>query len=71
MDPMTHLTPVDFNFDNHELVRLAAVLSACSPDLDLLTMYYNECDAHRLLYSRLSPEQRAIHRQLTDAGILQ
>jgi hypothetical protein len=64
------LTPVDFDFDNHELTRLAAVLSACSDDMDLLTLYYNECDAHRLLYSSLDAEQRAIHQQLTDAGIL-
>jgi hypothetical protein len=64
------LTPVEFDFDSHELARLAAVLSACPDDLDLITMHQNECDARRLLYSSLSPEQRAIHQQLTDAGIL-
>jgi hypothetical protein len=67
---MPDLTPVTFDFDSHELARLAAVLSACSHDLDLLTMHQNECDARRLLYTNLSPEQRAIHQQLTDAGIL-
>jgi hypothetical protein len=70
MAAMTHLTPVTFDFDSHELTRLAAVLAACSDDLDLLTMYQDECDARRMLYSSLNAEQRAIHQQLTDAGIL-
>lgn len=64
------LTPVTFDFDSHELARLAAVLAACSDDIDLVTLYYNECDALRLLYSSLDAEQRAVHQQLTDAGIL-
>lgn len=65
-----NLTPVAFDLSGHETTRVAAVLAACSDDLDLLTMYYDEADARRLLYSSLSPEQRAIHQQLTDAGIL-
>lgn len=67
---MPDLTPVTFDFDSHELARLATVLSACSHDLDLLTMHQDECDARRLLYSGLDAEQRAVHQQLTDASIL-
>jgi hypothetical protein len=67
---MSDLTPVTFDFSNHELARLAAVLAACSDDRDLITMHQNECDARRMLYSSLDAEQRRIHQQLTDAGIL-
>lgn len=67
---MTHLTPVTFNLYTHELTRLSAVLTACTADLDLLTLHANECDAHKRLYSNLNPEQRCIHQQLTEAGIL-
>lgn len=64
------LTPMEFDLTSHELTRLSAVLAACAADLDLLTMHANECDARRLLYSGLDPEQRRIHQQLTEAGIL-
>jgi hypothetical protein len=64
----TDLTEFNVDFDDHELTRLSAVLTAC--DLDLLTMYHAEVDARRLLYGSLSPEQRAIHQQLSEAGIL-
>jgi hypothetical protein len=67
---MADLTDFNIDFDTHELTRLAAVLSACAADLDLLTMHANECDARRLLYSGLDAEQRRIHQQLTEAGIL-
>jgi hypothetical protein len=67
---MSDLTPVTFDLSGHETARVAAVLAACSDDLDLLTMHQDECDARRLLYSSLNAEQRAVHQQLTDAGIL-
>ena len=65
-----NLTPMSFDFDGHELTRLSAVLTACGDNLNLVTLHAAECDARRLLYSSLSPEQRAIHKQLTEAGIL-
>lgn len=54
---MSDSTPVTFDLENHELTRLSAVLTA-------------ECDARRLLYSSLDANQRRIHQQLTEAGIL-
>jgi len=68
---MNELTPVIFDLSGHETARVSAVLAACSDDMDLLTMYHAEVDARRMLYSSLDAEQRAIHRQLTQAGILQ
>lgn len=67
---MNELTDIAFDLTGHETARVAAILAACADDLDLLTMYHAECDARRLLYTSLSPEQRAVHQQLTDAGIL-
>lgn len=64
------LTPMEFDLTDHELTRLSAVLNACATNLNLVTMHAAECDARRLLYSSLNPEQRAIHQQLTEAGIL-
>lgn len=66
---MSELTEMTFTFDDHELTRVATVLSACD-DLDLVSMHASECDARRLLYSSLDPGQRVIYRQLTEAGIL-
>jgi len=68
---MTHLTEITFDLTGNETARVAAVLAASPDNMDLLTMYYDECDARRMLYSSLNPEQRAIHQQLTNAGILQ
>ena len=63
---------VDFTLDlaAHEQTRVAAVLSAAGDQLDLVDMYYNECDATRMLYSGLSPEQWKIYDQLVAAGVL-
>jgi hypothetical protein len=66
---MADLTEMTFTFDDHELARVVTVLSACE-DLDLVSMHAGECDARRLLYSSLDLEQRAIYRQLNEAGIL-
>ena len=71
MATVTHLTEVTFDLSGHETARVAAVLAACSDDVDLVAMHNAECDARRMLYSSLDAEQRAIHQQLTDAGILQ
>lgn len=67
---MSELTPVEFDLSGHETARAAAVLAACSDDLDLLALYHAEVDARRMLYSSLDAEQRRIHQQLTEAGIL-
>ena len=67
---MSDLTEFNVDLDGHELTRLSAVLTACAADLDLLTMHANECDARKRLYNGLDPEQRRIHQQLTEAGIL-
>jgi len=63
---------VDWSMDlaQNEQTLLAATLSACVADLDLLAVYANECDAVRRLYSNLDPVQRAIYAQLEQAGIL-
>ena len=65
-----NLTDVTFDFADHELTRLSAVLTACADNLSLVTMHAAECDARRLLYSSLDANQRRIHQQLTEAGIL-
>ena len=67
---MNDLTDMAFDFGTHELTRLSAVLTACGNNLNLVTMHAAECDARRLLYSSLNPEQRRIYQQLTEAGIL-
>ena len=45
-------------------------LTACGDNLNLVSMHAAECDARRLLYSSLNPEQRRTYQQLTEAGIL-
>ena len=65
-----NLTDVTFDLTDHELTRLSAVLTACADNLSLVTMHAAECDARRLLYSSLDANQRRIHQQLTEAGIL-
>lgn len=67
---MTELASFTFDLDAHELTRLTAVLTACGDQFDLLTMHNDEVDARRVLYGSLSVEQRVIHQQLTEAGIL-
>lgn len=67
---MSDPTPVTFDLENHELTRLSAVLHACADNLNLVTLHAAECDARRLLYSSLDANQRRIHQQLTEAGIL-
>ena len=64
------LTPVTFDLDTHELERLSAVLHACGDNLSLVSMHAAECDARRMLYTGLNPDQRAIYQRLTEAGII-
>lgn len=63
---------VEFTVDltGWEQQRVATVLTAAGDQLDLHTMYWDECDAHRILYTGLSPEQWAIYDHLTAAGVL-
>jgi len=63
---------VDWTMDlaQNEQTRLAATLSACVADLDLLALYSDECLAVRKLYSGLDPDQQRIYRELEQAGIL-
>jgi hypothetical protein len=58
-----------FDLTQHEATRLAAVLEA-TPDWDPAAMLEAETEAHRLLYSDLSPEQEAVYRMLIDEGLL-
>lgn len=67
---MSDLTPFDIDLAAHEQQRVAAVLAAVGDQLDLHTMYYNECDATRTLYSGLDVNQRAVYRDLAAAGVL-
>lgn len=67
---MSDLTSVDFDLSGHEQARLAATLTACADDLDLVDVFAKECAAARMLYSNLSPEQQRVYAQLEAAGIL-
>ncbi|MBA2308162.1 MAG: hypothetical protein H0W01_02410 [Pseudonocardiales bacterium] len=58
-----------FDLTEHEATRLAAVLEA-TPDWDPSAMLEAETEAHRLLYSNLSPEQAAAYRMLVDEGLI-
>jgi hypothetical protein len=62
---------VDFELDltAHELSRRAHVLEAV-PDWDPIAVLEGERAAWELLMSDLDPEQRAIHRMLVEAGVL-
>jgi hypothetical protein len=53
----------------HELARREHVLAA-TPDWDPVAVLADEQAAWALLMSNLDPEQRAIHRMLVDAGVL-
>ena len=67
---MTDLTAFNVDLEGHELTRLSAVLTACGDNLRLVSMHAADCDARRLLYSSLNPDQRAIYQRLTEAGII-
>lgn len=58
-----------FDLTQHEAIRLAAMLAA-TPDWDPTAVLAAETEAHRLLYSDLSPEQQAVYRMLVDEGLL-
>ena len=51
-------------------MRVANTLAAVGDTLDWATIHADECDAHRLLYTNLDKEQRAMYRQLVSHGIL-
>ena len=58
-----------FDLTAHEQHRLATVLAA-TPDLDPGAVLTAEAEAYRMLYGGLDAEQRATHRMLVDAGVL-
>ncbi|WP_219412801.1 DUF6400 family protein [Pseudonocardia nigra] len=68
-EPSAALVRHAFDLTAHEQHRLAAVIAA-SPDLDPGAVLAIEAEAHRMLYSDLDAEQRAIYRMLVDAGVL-
>ncbi len=71
--PTTHsrqrLLPFVLDLAAHEGTRVAAVLAA-TPDWEPATMLAAEAEAHRMLYSGLSPEQQAVYDMLLDQGVL-
>lgn len=67
---MSELVNFSIDFYGHELERIAATLAAAGHTMDLLTMYADEADAHRMLYTGLDKQQCAVYRQLQTAGIL-
>lgn len=67
---MPDLVPFHIDLAEWEQQRLAAVLAGAGDQLDLVGMYWDECDAHRLLYAGLSPEQWKVYDQLVEAGVL-
>lgn len=65
------MTYAEFHMDltAHEGRRLAAVLAA-TPGWDPAAALADETRAHRMLYSNLDAEQRAVLAQLREAGVL-
>ncbi|MDQ2708805.1 MAG: DUF6400 family protein [Actinomycetota bacterium] len=60
-----------FSWDltGHELRRLAATLDGM-PDWQPATALRLETEAYRMLMSGLDDDQRAVHRMLVEAGVL-
>ncbi len=69
-DPDAPLTEVHFDLTADETARRAAVLAAIGPHWDPAAVLADEREAERLLHSGLDAQQRAIHRRLSEAGIL-
>jgi hypothetical protein len=63
---------VNFHIDlyGHELERVAITLAAAGHTMDLVTMHADEADAHRMLYTDLTAQQRFTYRQLHAHDIL-
>ena len=61
-----------FNIDltAHEGTRLAAVLDALGPHWDPIQIFTDEAQAHRMLYTRLDPDQQAVYDLLVADGVL-
>jgi hypothetical protein len=66
---MTGLTPFTFDLTAHEIRRITAVLDAV-PDWDPAAVLATEVEAHSLLYSGLSTEQRSVYDLLCEEGVL-
>lgn len=60
----------EFQLDLADQERLALVLAASEGLYDPGEVLENERAAHRLLYSNLDAEQRAVYEQLRTAGVL-
>lgn len=66
---MADLTWFTFDLTAHEIRRLGAVLDATA-HWDPAAALTAETEAHTLLYSGLSAEQRAIYELLLEEGVL-
>ena len=67
---MPNLVPFNVDLTAHEGARLAAVLDALGPNWDPAEIHAGEAEAHRMLYSRLDPDQQASYDVLVADGVL-
>lgn len=67
---MTSPVPFTIDLTAHEGARLAAVLEALGSHWDPTEIYTGEAEAHRMLYTRLDPDQQAAYDVLSAAGVL-
>ncbi len=63
-----HLLEIDLT--REEARRRAEVVAALGADWDPIAVMEGEEEAYRRLYSGLDEQQRAIYRQLREAGVL-
>lgn len=59
-----------FDLSADERVRLAHAIEACGDSWDPVSMLEGEAIAHRMLYSDLDDEQRAVYDMLRDTGVM-
>ncbi|WP_269856243.1 DUF6400 family protein [Streptomyces sp. RPT161] len=68
--PNEHLHLMEIDLTREEARRRAEVIAALGEDWDPIAVLEGEEEAYRRLYSGLDEEQRAIYRQLREAGVL-
>lgn len=68
--PNEHLHLLEIDLTRDEARRRAEVIAALGEGWDPIAVMEGEEEAYRLLYSGLDEEQRAIYRQLREAGVL-
>ncbi|MDF3290345.1 DUF6400 family protein [Streptomyces silvisoli] len=68
--PNENLHLMEIDLTREEARRRAEVIAALGEDWDPIAVLEGEEEAYRRLYSGLDEEQRAVYRQLREAGVL-